>query len=189
MSIYKPNGFYPYLQEVDLENLNGNTFSCQVNTDGAMCAGGKIKMYLPDDNTVLYDNLYQFQTEDSNGNIIRTPIPNGEMAEFKIEPYQINVNFNSSDTQFIDNGSSIGALEINNINFIQLTPNVTYNVRKNYCPYNLFNIQIEKYVYVLILHYKDAQYDRQFIIPIKNLKFKFLTWKISKYISWQFMSN
>lgn len=169
MSIYKPNGFYPYLQEVDLENLNGNTFSCQVNTDGAMCAGGKIKMYLPDDNTVLYDNLYQFQTEDSNGNIIRTPIPNGGMAEFKIEPYQINVNFNSSDTQFIDNGSSIGQLKIDNMNFIYLTPYYNYDIRKNYCPYNLFNIQIEKYVYVLILHYKDAQYDKQFIIPIKNI--------------------
>lgn len=179
MSIYKPNGFYPYLQEVDLENLNGNTFSCQVNTDGAMCAGGKIKMYLPDDNTVLYDNLYQFQTEDSNGNIIRTPIPNGGMAEFKIEPYQINVNFNSSDTQFIDNGSSIGQLKIDNMNFIYLTPNDSYGVRRTYCPYNLFNVNIEKYVYNLILRYKDEQYDEKFIIPIKNINIQ----KISSFFS------
>ena len=172
MAIYKPNGFYPYLQEVDLENLDGNIFSCQVNTDGAMCAGGKVKLYLPDDNTVLYDNLYQFEIENDDGTVSKTPISHGKNAEFKILPYKINIDFSdNSDTIFMTDEelTTIGQLKIANIDFIYLNPLMNYQQRKVLCPYNLFNIQIERYVYNLIIQYKDNDKNQKFVFSIKDV--------------------
>ena len=69
MAVYKPSNFYPHLQEVDLTKQEGNTFSCQVNTDGGFVSGARLNIYT-EDNVLVYDDLYQF----SDGETIKNSI-------------------------------------------------------------------------------------------------------------------
>lgn len=94
MAVYKPSNFYPHLQEVDLTKQEGNTFSCQVNTDGSLVSGARLNIYT-EDNVLVYDNLYQFANEDEINN---NPIENRGFAEFYISPYEFsNVTYNHED--------------------------------------------------------------------------------------------
>ena len=107
MAIYKPNNFYPYMQEVDLESDEGVIFSCQANTDGgSMVRAARLRILNKDKNIVLYEKIQN----------LNNPIKNGENVEFKVEPYIFDSN--------------------NLINFISLTPDININERINYCPYN-----------------------------------------------------
>ena len=113
MAIYKPNNFYPYMQEVDLESDEGVIFSCQANTDGgSMVRAARLRILNKDKNIVLYEKIQN----------LNNPIKNGEIVEFKVEPYIFDSN--------------------NLINFISLTPDININERINYCPYNFYQDQI-----------------------------------------------
>ena len=68
MAIYKPNNFYPYQQEVDMESLEGNIFSCQVNTNGGLASAAKVKILSSTDGVELYENIYQFDFEQRKRN-------------------------------------------------------------------------------------------------------------------------
>jgi len=121
MAIYKPNNFYPYMQEVDLESLDGVTFSCQVNTDGnSMIRAARLRILDKDNNIVLYENIQN----------LKIPVQNGEIVEFQVEPF------------YLSSG---------NINFISLTPNVDIDKRITYCPYNLYQSQLYNNDYFKII--------------------------------------
>lgn len=179
MAIYKPNNFYPYLQEVDMEALEGTKFSCQVNTDGAMCAGGKVKIYLPDKKDVLYDNLYQFQKIDSYNQVKQTPIPNGDFAEFEVKPYEVQIDYDSSSlfggNSSYDINNSNGNIKIPYIDFIYSNPQEQYDNRRNLCPYNLFNINVEDFVYSIIIYINNTENpssyfgESKYVLPIRNI--------------------
>ena len=94
MAVYKPSNFYPHLQEVDLTKQEGNTFSCQVNTDGSFVSGARLNIYT-EDNVLVYDDLYQFANEDE---IMNNPIENRGFAEFYISPYKFsNIIYDHED--------------------------------------------------------------------------------------------
>lgn len=197
MAIYKPNNFYPHLQEIDL--TNENIFSCQVNTDGAMVSAARLTIS-SEDNILVYENLYQFTDEDGEKN----PIENKGFMELTMEPYKIdksNISFDLIDKtqtlifykygineqgkviyydEYGDNGEKIGfatreeataaqvydedkttiltnthiedgmlnnynkkVVVINNIDFITLHPEISYDIRKDYCPYNFYNVKLK----------------------------------------------
>ena len=121
MAIYKPNNFYPYMQEVDLESIDGVTFSCQVNTDGnSMIRAARLRILDKDNNIVLYEKIQN----------LNFPIKNGEIVEFQVEPF------------YLSSG---------NINFISLTPNIDIDERITYCPYNLYQSQLYNNDYFKII--------------------------------------
>ena len=228
MAIYKPNNFYPHLQEIDL--TQENTFSCQVNTDGAMVSAARLTIS-SEDNILVYENLYQFV--DINGN--KDPIENKGFMELPMEPYKINksnISFGLIDDalepvyykyaindngkkiyydEYGENGKRIGfatreeatsaqvydedgitilynqgvedgmlnnynrkVVIINNIDFITLhpEPELSYDVRKNYCPYNFYNVKL-KDTYCFGLKFVNSSDENDvFLYPFKYLDYE-----------------
>ena len=121
MAIYKPNNFYPYMQEVDLESDEGVIFSCQANTDGgSMIRAARLRILDKDNNIVLYEKIQNLDN----------PVSNGDIVEFKVEPYYFNINNTSSK-----------------FNFVSLSYNTPINIREEYCPYCLYVNQIYLFDY------------------------------------------
>ena len=226
MAIYKPNNFYPHLQEIDL--TQENTFSCQVNTDGAMVSAARLTIS-SEDNILVYENLYQFV--DINGN--KDPIENKGFMELPMEPYKIdksNISFGLIDDtlepvyykyaindngkviyydEYGENGKKIGfptreeataaqvydedgmtilynqdvedgmlnnynrkVVIINNIDFITLHPELSYDVRKDYCPYNFYNVKL-KDTYCFGLKFVNSSDENDvFLYPFKYLDYE-----------------
>ena len=151
MAIYKPSNFYPHLQEIDL--TQENTFSCQVNTDGAMVSAARLTIS-SEDNVLVYENLYQFVDRDGN----KDPIENKGFMELFMDPYNIDnmISFgtkeeHSSDEVGNENISIVPdytKIVIKNINFVTLTPLISYDERKNYCPmFSLFAKNAREYFF------------------------------------------
>lgn len=116
MAIYKPNNFYPYMQEVDLESDEGVVFSCQANTDGnSMIRAARLRILDKDNNIVLYEKIQNLDNTVSNGEIVK----------FKVKPYYFDI-----------------MQENTSINFVTLTPNEKIENRLSYCPYNIYQEQI-----------------------------------------------
>ena len=226
MAIYKPNNFYPHLQEIDL--TQENTFSCQVNTDGAMVSAARLTIS-SEDNILVYENLYQFV--DINGN--KDPIENKGFMELEMDPYKIdnaNISFGLIDDslepvyykyaindngkviyydEYGENGKKIGfstreeamaaqvydedgmtilynqdvedgmlnnynrkVVVINNIDFITLHPELSYDVRKDYCPYNFYNVKL-KDSFCFGLKFVNSLDDNDvFLYPFKYLDYE-----------------
>jgi len=141
MAVFKPNNFYPYQQEIDMESLDGNVFSCQVNTDGALVSGARLKILSAIDNTELYENVYQFEVENATINgttTIRTPYRNKEVAEMFVAPYEIFPEYKEDE-----NGNKIWILS--DISFQSLCGlNIDYNKKKDMCPYNFYLVKKNK---------------------------------------------
>lgn len=228
MAIYKPNNFYPHLQEIDL--TNENTFSCQVNTDGAMVSAARLTIS-SEDNILVYENLYQFV--DINGN--KDPIENKGFMELPMEPYKIdksNISFGLIDDtlepvyykyaindngkviyydEYGENGKRIGfatreeatsaqvydedgitilynqgvedgmlnnynrkVVIINNIDFITLhpEPELSYDVRKDYCPYNFYNVKLKDSFCFGLKFVNSSDENDVFLYPFKYLDYE-----------------
>lgn len=161
MAVYKPSNFYPHLQEVDLTKQEGNTFSCQVNTDGSFVSGARLNIYT-EDNVLVYDDLYQFANKDE---IMNNPIENRGFAEFYISPYKFsNVIYAYEDESNIVKNK----FTISDISFITLNSE-SYNVGEGnkFCPYNLYNIKI-KDAFCFGLKIIDAD-NNEFLYQINEL--------------------
>lgn len=226
MAIYKPNNFYPHLQEIDL--TQENTFSCQVNTDGAMVSAARLTIS-SEDNILVYENLYQFV--DINGN--KDPIENKGFMELPMEPYKIdksNISFGLIDDtlepvyykyaindngkviyydEYGENGKRIGfatreeatsaqvydedgitilynqgvedgmlnnynrkVVIINNIDFITLHPERSYDVRKDYCPYNFYNVKLKDSFCFGLKFVNSSDENDVFLYPFKYLDYE-----------------
>ena len=226
MAIYKPNNFYPHLQEIDL--TQENTFSCQVNTDGAMVSAARLTIS-SEDNILVYENLYQFV--DINGN--KDPIENKGFMELPMEPYKIdksNISFGLIDEtlepvyykyaindnekiiyydEYGENGKKIGfstreeatavqvydedgttiltdtyiengmlnnynrkVVIINNIDFITLHPELSYDVRKDYCPYNFYNVKLKDSFCFGLKFVNSSDENDVFLYPFKYLDYE-----------------
>ena len=226
MAIYKPNNFYPHLQEIDL--TNENTFSCQVNTDGAMVSAARLTIS-SEDNILVYENLYQFVDEDGE----KDPIENKGFMELPMDPYKIdksNISFDLIDKtltpifykygineqgnviyydQYGEKGEKIGfatreeamaaqvydedkttilyntvvedgmldnynkkVVIINNIDFITLHPDISYDVRKDYCPYNFYNVKLKDSFCFGLKFVNSSDENDVFLYPFKNLDYE-----------------
>lgn len=144
MAVFKPNNFYPYQQESDMESLDGNIFSCQINTDGNLVSGAKLKILSAIDNTELYENIYQFEYEnitEDNTEKIRTPYKNRDIAEMEVLPYQIYPEYKEENENGIINKTCI----LSDIKFQSLCDSdVSYEYKIHMCPYNFFLVKKNK---------------------------------------------
>lgn len=226
MAIYKPNNFYPHLQEIDL--TNENVFSCQVNTDGAMVSAARLTIS-SEDKFLVYENLYQFTDEYGE----KDPIENKGFMELPMEPYKIdksNISFDLIDKtltpiyykygintqgkviyydQYGENGEKIGfnteeeamgvqvydedkttvltdtyiengmlnnynrkVVIINNIDFITLHPELSYEIRKNYCPYNFYNVKLKDSFCFGLKFVNSSDENDVFLYPFQNLDYE-----------------
>lgn len=158
MAIYKPNNFYPYLQEVNMEDTEGQNFGCQVNTDGeSTISGSRIKILSTGNNEELYENVFSFSN----------PIKDKELLNCNVSPYRINID----EFDSLMNKNEL-KLKIKDINFFSLTPGVALTKRKNFCPYNLYKIKTENFYYGIILkslEYTNNIKSSQKTIPLKNI--------------------
>ena len=149
MAVYKPNNFYPRLQEVDLTKQNGNIFSCQVNTDGSFINGADLKIY-SEENVLLYHNLYDFS---------EYPVPDGEFLGMNVLPYRVHCEkYNGSDLTNEDDKIFI----LSDVSFINLNPDIAFDERKDYCPYNFFNLRFKNSISFGI---KFIINEKEFIYP------------------------
>lgn len=138
MAIYKPNNFYPYFQEVDMTNLNGNVFSCQANTNDGFVKGARLRIGTPLNDEILYENYYDFSSK---------PIRNGETIDMVASPYQVQ-EFNES--------LNVDKITVD-LSFISLNPDKTYENIKGYCPFNLYEVKKNCYFFSLMF----VKYDEE----------------------------
>lgn len=161
MAIYKPNNFYPYHQEVDMESIDGNVFSCQVNTNGGLSSGARVKILSASDNIELYENIYQFKTNNEdfqmteNGmesvrQIVKNPYRNKDIVELPINPYEIFPIYKEEKDSSgnVTNKSYI----LYDVSFQSLCgKDFSYEQKKNMCPYNLYMIKKNNISYFKII--------------------------------------
>ena len=145
MAIYKPNNFYPYMDEIDMRDLNGNIFSCQANTNGVPVSGAKLQIKSFENNIVLYENLYQFKDidyVDYEQIEIKRPIENQNMVDLEVKPFLLNIEKDLKDGNF----------KIKDISFISLSSKEAMNNFKDMCPYNFYEVKIkDAFYYELIV--------------------------------------
>lgn len=156
MAIYKPNNFYPYQQEVDMESVEGNIFSCQTNTDGALTSGARVKILSAVDSYELYENVYQFkddnvsriynadtQTYDLIETTVKSPYRNKEIIELPIMPYEV--------TDLIQYDNTNKTCILSGIQFQSLCgKNITYEIKSEMCPYNIYLVKKNQISYFVI---------------------------------------
>ena len=151
MAIYKPSNFYPNLNELDWSNIDGQTFECQINTDGATAKAYKVQIF-SSNGILLYENLNNFSE----------PIENKEFAQIPIALMDIT-SFNESDTG--DKTSVL--LSDSSVKFIALEKNTNYDTRQTFCPFCLYNIKKENANQFCVYHMKsDASMTE---LKIKNI--------------------
>ena len=76
---------------------------------------------------LLYHNLYDFS---------EYPVPDGEFLGMAVLPYKVHCEkYNGSDLTNEDDKIFI----LSDVSFINLNPDIAFDERKNYCPYNFFN--------------------------------------------------
>ena len=151
MAIYKPNNFYPYMQEVDLESEEGVVFSCQANTDGnSVVKAARLRILDKDENIVLYEKIQNLDK----------PVKNGEIVEFKVEPYNLQ-------------------WENSSINFVTLSPDISIDNRKSYCPYNIYNEQIYNLDFFNLINRSYGVAINNYNIEIKDNAYYFSSEEIS----------
>ena len=145
MAVYKPNNFYPYQQEIDMESIDGNIFSCQANTDGALISGARLKILSAIDNTELYENIYQFKIDNTTrvGNeIVKTPYRNKEIIDMKIEPYEIFPEFEiaTEHEERIYKNCFLSDFQFQSL----CGEKVNYESKRQMCPYNFYLVKKNK---------------------------------------------
>ena len=155
MAIYKPNNFYPYLQEVNMEDVNGQIFGCQANTDGQSVIQGARINILSQSGEQLYENAFSFDV----------PIRDKENAECLVKPYEVNIDIGKTEIN-----NSIGKLVISDINFFSLCPDMNIAERSKLCPFDIYKTKTENYYFGLIIEpLNNSDVMRNYIYHLKNI--------------------